>query len=258
MRDLHHSLLSIDSFLKNKPISLLLDFDGTVSDFAPTPRKAKISPAAKRALIKLRRTCPIVIISGRPLHTLKRKVGIGGISYAGDHGLTWEIDSRKGGMPVPERYIQAISAIGRRVRPISRTYSGLLLEHKHTALTVHFRNVPPSLRPSVKKVITRAVHAVVEDSGLLITWTKVAVEFRPPIKWNKGDFAKLFLRTIARTFKHSFVPVYAGDEPSDEDAFKVMRKGITIRVGSRGKSAARFYTPRRYEIDEFLERLSLR
>lgn len=47
------------------------------------------------------------------------------------------------------------------------------------------------------------------------------MEIRPSIKWNKGNAVEYFLDTLGLSSCNDILPVYIGDDRTDEDAFKV-------------------------------------
>jgi len=47
------------------------------------------------------------------------------------------------------------------------------------------------------------------------------MEIRPSIKWNKGNAVEYFLDTLGLSSCNDILPVYIGDDKTDEDAFKV-------------------------------------
>ena len=70
-------------------LSLLLDYDGTLSPIAPHPDLATIPPETKKILERLANMPDvfIAVISGRSVNNVKAMVDIEGITYAGNHGL---------------------------------------------------------------------------------------------------------------------------------------------------------------------------
>lgn len=59
-----------------------------------------------------------------------------------------------------------------------------------------------------------------------MTRGKKVLEIRPSIKWNKGHALEYLLETLGFTNpspkeKDDVVPLYIGDDKTDEDAFKV-------------------------------------
>ena len=70
----------------------------------------------------------------------------------------------------------------------------------------------------------------------------------------KGQCALEMFRILR---EHSdTMPIYIGDSLTDEDAFRALADGITIRVGKSASSAARYYFKTRSRVDEFLRSLA--
>jgi trehalose-6-phosphatase len=51
------------------------------------------------------------------------------------------------------------------------------------------------------------------------------------------------------------LPIYIGDDATDEPAFAAVREGITVRVGQPGSTRAGYYLSDTEEVRRFLERL---
>jgi trehalose 6-phosphate phosphatase/alpha,alpha-trehalase len=70
------------------------------------------------------------------------------------------------------------------------------------------------------------------------------------VSWDKG---KAVLWVLQR-FNDKCLPVYVGDDQTDETAFKSLRKkGITIRVGKSKKTFADYYLKGYWEISRLLQ-----
>ena len=79
-------------------------------------------------------------------------------------------------------------------------------------------------------------------------------DIMPDVNQTKGECAKDIYTRLGKG-KKSMVPVYIGDSTTDEDAFKAFKTGVTIRVGQKAGSAARYYFRNRPFVDEFLATL---
>ena len=64
----------------------------------------------------------------------------------------------------------------------------------------------------------------------------------PPIMWNKGEAALwLFKKQEIIKGRGNILPVYIGDDTTDEDAFEALKnKGITVFVGASKFSKAQY------------------
>lgn len=54
-----------------------------------------------------------------------------------------------------------------------------------------------------------------------LTRGKMVMEIRPAIPWNKGNALEYLLETLGFENSDHVVPIYIGDDRTDEDAFKV-------------------------------------
>jgi trehalose-phosphatase len=69
------------------------------------------------------------------------------------------------------------------------------------------------------------------------------------VDWNKGTAARWIMGTSERP--HS-LPVYLGDDASDEDAFSALSAGITVRVGRAAETSAHYHLEYQESVREFL------
>jgi trehalose 6-phosphate phosphatase len=85
---------------------------------------------------------------------------------------------------------------------------------------VHYRLVSDEERPRVRKVVDAILAEHPEE--LKITPGKMVYEIQPKIEWDKG-----------RAMLDDVVPLYLGDDVTDEDAFETLaERGVGIFVGS--------------------------
>ncbi|MCI13454.1 putative trehalose-phosphate phosphatase G-like, partial [Trifolium medium] len=73
------------------------------------------------------------------------------------------------------------------------------------------------------------------------------LEIRPVIDWNKGKAVEFLLESLGLTDRNDVLPIYIGDDKTDEDAFKVLRernRGYGILVSSARKESNAFYSLR--------------
>jgi trehalose 6-phosphate phosphatase len=138
---------------------------------------------------------------------------------------------------------------------------GVVVEHKRFGVAVHYRNAG---RDRVGEVAA-AVHAAAQRHSLRVTTGREVVELRPDIDWDKGKT----LRWVIDHLHHSgpcagsapLVPIYLGDDITDEDAFDAVRHdGVPIVVrhnddGDRA-TAALFALDSPARVSEFIEQLA--
>ena len=233
---------------------LLLDFDGVLSDIAPTPDEAIISETAKRALSACAKKFPVVVISGRSLADVKKKVSLENISYSGNHGLEWQAfgEIPFSATPRPES-ILAATTFKEKLSTIFERFPGTFLEDKTLSMAIHYRKLDPFKVPSFTRETLRAARLCAKSGNFLIEHNKKTIELRPNDTWDKGKISLFFLEKLGS----DKLPIYIGDSLTDEDAFLALKNiGLTIRVGKKKNSAAKYYLKNRAEVDKFLQWLT--
>ena len=95
---------------------------------------------------------------------------------------------------------------------------------------MHFRLVPEEQRPRVKEIVDAILCEHLEE--LKVTPGKMVFEIQPRLDWDKGK-AVLYLLKALGLDQDDVVPIYLGDDITDEDAFRTLAgRGIGIFVGS--------------------------
>jgi alpha,alpha-trehalase len=221
--------------------ALFLDYDGTLTPIVAYPDLAVLSDDMRAALERLAGHLPVAIISGRDLTDVRRMVGIDGIVYAGSHGCDVDAPEALGGrvqhgLADVDDLAAARAALTRKVEGIP----GAWVEHKTFAVTVHYRQTPPDQVPRVMAAFDE-VAAVFY--GLRRTAGKMVLELRPGIAcYDKGK-ALLWLLERLEMATGTYVPVYIGDDVTDEDAFRAIAgRGVGVRVGDPHDVTAADYT----------------
>ena len=234
--------------LKSKKIYIMLDFDGTLTPITNDPRLVTLSVDTKSVLrqLSIDSRFVLVIISGRSMDDVRELVDVEGCVYVGNHGLEMSgpalsfVHADAAGM---SKLLLNISS------ELTKTVSkkrGLIIEDKRLTMSVHYRNVPrqdvPGIRAAVRKVVRR--HKSVE-----ITYGKKVMEVRPRISWNKGTAANWLIERFG-----DGLPLYFGDDRTDEDAFSALRYGITVLVSQKWRSSnAKYYVKSTEEVVAFLK-----
>jgi trehalose 6-phosphate phosphatase len=250
--------LGLTKRLTARQPAVFFDFDGTLSDIVDDPDSAKLVAGAAEALHKLVAHCPVAVLSGRDLADVTERVGLPGIWYAGSHGFELtapdgthhQNDAAAAAIPVLER------AAG-ELRDKLGSIPGVVVEHKRFAVAVHYRN---AARDRVGEVAA-AVRAAGQHHALRVTTGREVIELRPDIDWDKGKTVRWVIDHLHQTGSASLMPIYLGDDITDEDAFDAIRHdGVPIVVrhsddGDRA-TAALFALDSPARVSEFAERLA--
>jgi trehalose 6-phosphate phosphatase len=108
--------------------------------------------------------------------------------------------------------------------------------------------------------VAETVKSVVREyPKLRVTQGRMVFEVRPTIKWDKGKALEFLLESLGYADCADVLPVYIGDDRTDEDAFKALRRrgqGIGILVSKHPKeTSASFSLQEPADVMEFLLRL---
>ncbi|MCF8469489.1 MAG: trehalose-phosphatase [Parvibaculum sp.] len=205
--------------------ALFLDFDGTLTELAPSPEAVIVDPALPDVLLRIMDGLggALALVSGRPLADLDRLMGVV-LPGAGVHGL--ELRERRGAPIHPSADVVDIAAVEQALAPLVEADPRLILELKTGALALHYRRAPE--RAEDCRAAMRA--ALAGTPGLCLMSGKMVLEARPA-HIDKG-YATANLMKVAPFAGR--IPVFAGDDRTDEDGFAVVRemKGVTIKIGA--------------------------
>jgi alpha,alpha-trehalase len=240
--------------------AVFLDFDGTLSDIVEQPDSARLVDGAAEALRALAAQCPVALISGRDLADVRDRVSVDGLWFAGSHGFELVAPDGSHHQNAATAAAGTLAHAATRLAEDLSDIPGILLEPKRFAVAVHYRNVDPS---RVDHVIA-AVRRLGGSEGLRVTTGRKVIELRPNIDWDKGRTVQWILEQIAgdsSTADSDTLPIYIGDDITDEDAFDAVRfdgVGIVVRhdENSERPSAASFSLESPNAVAEFVRCLA--
>ena len=254
-------LAGIGSRIDGRPLVILLDVDGTLAPIAPRPEDARV-PAETTGVIAELAAAPAVhvaLVSGRAASDSARMVPVPGLWALGNHGMERRSPD---GVVVPAAAVAGwedrVAAAAAALDPFVRQTPGALVENKRWTLSLHYRLVDDAAVPA----LVQAARRVATDAGLRMTEGKKVVELRPPVDIDKGTAAVALAEELGG-FTGSGAVFFAGDDRTDEDAFRALRarspRAVTVRVcGEPIESAAEFRLEEPRELRELLSAVALR
>ena len=208
--------------LLSERFGLISDFDGTLSEFAPMPDQATISPRAADSLLALVGGLALVaVVSGRAVADVQGRVGIEGATYVGNHGVEFLRDGDLEVAPGAESYEAAIHRVVDQINAAGLARD-LYWEDKKYSVSAHFRHTidPNSTRQRLEEALASANAA----NGLDLFWGNMVLEIRAPLKLDKG----YAVRRLVEENRLSTV-VFVGDDRTDVDAWRALREMRGIR-----------------------------
>ncbi len=246
-------------FRDARQILLLTDYDGTLTPIVEGPEMANLSENTRRLLRSLarQRGFTLGIVSGRALADLKERVGISDIIYAGNHGLEIEGPGISFVNPVAEELRPILRVMHYVLSRALATVRGVFVEDKGLSLSVHYRLAEEGRAEDVERIIKEVVGGAEATGQAKITSGKKVYEVRPAVTWDKGKAIKLLMKKYGKGGRKSgLLPIYIGDDQTDEDAFRVIESygtGISVFVGEEGqRSIARYFLKSPDEVASFL------
>lgn len=269
------SFEQIINHAKGKRLALFLDYDGTLSPIVDNPDRAFMSTAMRSAVKNVAKYFPTAVISGRSRDKVFEFVGLSELYYAGSHGM----DIMGPVRPIPNDHKNCISStdkqgnevnlfqpaseflplideVFRSLVKVTKDIKGAKVENNKFCVSVHYRNVDEKNWTT----IAQCVHDILKDyPRLRLTHGRKVLEVRPVLKWDKGKAVEFLLESLGLSNCDDVLPIYVGDDRTDEDAFKFLRdgnRGYGILVSSAPKDSNAFYSLRDpSEVMEFLKSL---
>jgi trehalose 6-phosphate phosphatase len=122
-------------------VFLFLDFDGTLAPIVEDPGAASMPLETRELLVSLagRRRFSLAIISGRSLSDLQRRVGLEGLTYAGNLGLAIRGPGLSFVEPIAAERMGVLQELSQDLELRLRHISGAEVENKGLTASVHFR-----------------------------------------------------------------------------------------------------------------------
>ncbi|MGH7914086.1 MAG: trehalose-phosphatase [Candidatus Binataceae bacterium] len=238
----------LEQLAARSPILLCLDYDGTISNLVSQPAMARPVDgvvAALKAMARRRERVAVAIISGRPIAQLRRMIGLGHeVMYAGVHGLEIATRSREPDCDNLHYDVRVTEDVARCAPELDRVRAwlaqnvpvgaGFEVEDKRFGVALHYRNAES---PAAAVLCARFEEFVrASTPHLRAAHNKMVIEALPGAA-SKGQA----LRVLGREVSAAFVPVYFGDDHTDEDAFaELVSRGIGVLVGGARPSLARW------------------
>lgn len=211
--------------------ALFLDFDGTLTELAPRPDAVSIHPELPALLMQLHQWLggAVAIVTGRAQDDIDPMLAPLLLPAAFEHGA---LRRTPVGM-VRQAHAPDLGPSLAAAKALAATHPGLLVEHKATAMALHYR-LAPELEALCLKTLSDCVR---HDPGLQLLHGKAVIEIKSA-QVGKGQAIEAFMNEAPFAGRQ---PVFAGDDTTDEPGFDAVQRlgGAGIKVGL-GASCAQY------------------
>jgi trehalose-phosphatase len=233
--------------LNANAVLLFLDFDGTLVPLQRAYDEVTFGPQTRRALRRLtgHRRVTVVIVSGRRRGVLVRLLGLARVQYWGLYG--WE---QKTAHQLPAAVRRDLSRARAELTASLGALSGVRIEDKGMSVCVHTRGAS---RRNTRLASAQLRQAVIPyRSRLRVLQGRDTWDVLPRTVGGKGVAVRAALRRV----RAPVLPIYVGDDVTDEPAFAALGRGITVHVGARLDTRAGYRLSDPDEVRGFIERLA--
>jgi trehalose 6-phosphate phosphatase len=219
--------------IQQKRLVVFLDYDGTLTPIVERPDLALLSANMRQTIADLAGYCPVMIISGRDRADVQQLVQLDDIFYAGSHGF--DITGPHGHQMTCERgedFLPILDRVDQELQRRLAPLEGVLVDRKKFSIAVHIRGVAREAQWIVEAIVD---DVLVRYPNLRKGYGKKVFELQPRLDWHKGK-AMLWLLQTLKLDESDVLPLYIGDDLTDEDAFRTLTArgiGIVVEAGTR-------------------------
>nr|WP_255494766.1 trehalose-phosphatase [Luteibacter sp. Sphag1AF] len=213
---------------------MFLDADGTLLPFADDPDAVIVAPGLVDLLDELRSKLggALALISGRAIANLDYLFGRPDWAAAGQHGL--ERRGSYGALTVEAVDPVELANLRDAAYVLAASLPGVRVEDKGFSIALHCRE-----RPEHEQALAHLAPAIAgRFKGFELQPGSYVFEFKPR-GMDKGKAVAALMSVEPFTDR---VPVYLGDDLTDEHAFAAVNAlgGSSVRVGTREPTVAGF------------------
>ena len=189
-----------------------------------------MSESMRRVVRELALRCSVCVVSGRDRTVVQELMGVNDLVVAGSHGFDiWHPQRGTLEHRAATGFESLVESVTGRLRDEVGDLAGVLIEPKRASVAVHYRLASENDRVRVAEVVRDLLAE--RPSQLKVTPGKLVYELQPKLDWDKGRAVDYLIDTLGLADPDR-IPLYLGDDITDEDAFRALSgRGIGIYVG---------------------------
>ncbi len=197
--------------------ALLLDLDGTLLDFAPTPDAVVMPPDLPGTLARLCAALDgaLAVVTGRPVDQIDALLPGIVPAVAGEHGAA--LRPAPGAALMRAELPALPPAVVAQAEALAAAHPGVVVERKPHGVVLHYR-LAPAAGEALRAGFAPIAAAVAEHFHVVPA--HYAWELRPRI----ADKGRAVAGIMALPGFTGRIPVFVGDDVTDEDGMAVARQ----------------------------------
>jgi trehalose 6-phosphate synthase/phosphatase len=238
--------------LRDGPLTVLLDYDGTLVPIAKAPQLAAPDAELLSLLSTLaaRPRTEVHLVSGRPHETFERWFGQLPVTLWAEHGF-WHRPAPHGewdaAAPVPSEWLKRVYPI---LEQFTATTPGSLIEEKSASIAWHYRMAEPEFGPRQAHELRMLLGDALSNQPLEVLEGKKVIEIRL-----RGVSKALVSQRVLASHDPQAAVLAIGDDRTDEDLFGALpESAVTIAVGT-GRTQAKYFVEDHLAVRRLLRRL---
>jgi trehalose 6-phosphate synthase/phosphatase len=229
----HAALSAAQVRIRGAPsATLLIDYDGTLVEFARTPDLAVPDPGLITLLDALAHRYNVHVVSGRRRDTLERWLGNLPIGLHAEHGYWSRMPGERwhGAIVDPSSWLPQVRGI---LEEYAARTPGALVEEKTAGLAWHYRAADPEYGAAQAGDLLLHLATLLSNAPAEVLTGERVVEIRPQ-GVNKGQVVPAVLSRAP----HGTLAAAIGDDRTDEDLFAALPPGsVSVHVGPAASRA---------------------
>jgi trehalose-phosphatase len=220
--------------LSDHPRFVVLDRDGTLVPYSPTPELAFLPPLTKTVLRDLvdQNQGQVAIISARALKGLQDEFDPDKQILAGNYGLEISYPSGKTFVhPAAVLALPHLAKLTEEMEDIVKKYPQLILDNHTYSLCLHYHLVPPHQASHVAALVEELEKRY---PALKFNHLPTSYEVVPLVAWDKGKALERIVQEAGLP-REQLLFLTVGDTEADEPMYKWVNAhgGMSFNVGER-------------------------
>jgi trehalose 6-phosphate phosphatase len=226
-------------FFSDQPRFIILDRDGTLVPYSPTPELAFLPPLTKTVLCDLvdQNQGQVAIVSARGLQGLQDEFDSNRQILAGNYGLEISFPSGRTFVhPAAKAALPQITELAAELAVVVARYPQLILDNHTYSLCLHYHLLPAHQCSHVAALIEELAKRF---PSLTFRALPTSYEIVPPVEWNKGSALERIADELKLQSENTLYVVF-GDTEADEPMYQWVNahRGLSFNVGERDESQA--------------------